>query len=483
LAVPTDGAAGPGAACRAQERPFSVLEDVIMASDRRSAPLSVGMIARTCAAIDPVALRKAVRAALARYPMARARLRTGLSGRRWWWFPDAPHDDTATVTAMATVTVLDGDGDGDLWEAFADICSRPFDLTAASLLRVLHMRLPDGDAVALATHHVALDGVSVALLLRVIMERSAALTDPQGAGRLTGPPPAAGARGAVGSGRPAAPGCMSGTGPDGLMGWRRSGRAVLGRWLPGRIAASTAPGSPGTRVSRSRTPVDSTPAVYGVHCEAFSVPESGRSRAGGPTATINDLLLAAAQLAVERWNTAAGQATGRVRVRMPINLREPDTDITLGNHAGDVMIATTSRQRRDPATALAAVAGQTAAGKAARRPSGTGIALSGLARLPAPARHPLLRLGAAMARPGLMPTTSVTNLGRIPDLRLSGTGSPQVTSLHFAAFAGPPQGLVITAVGYNGTLHLTFCYHRDLFDQSAARRFAALYRTALGALT
>ncbi|WP_250285746.1 MULTISPECIES: hypothetical protein [unclassified Frankia] len=487
------------------ERPFSVLEDLIVASDRRTAPISVGMIARTREIIDPFILRDAVIDVLMRHPMARARMRTGLSGRRWW-FPYTPDD---------VLTVAKGDGDDDVWEMFAEICSRPFDLTASCPLRVLHVRLPTGDAVAVAAHHVALDGMSVATLLRAILQRcpatAARVEDGAAPGpvRLTGPasarppeePPepvrpvrpatSTGARGPVpGQAAPAPFPVILRPAPA-----RAVSRLVSGPRLPRlpRLPSRVAPSPGGRTDGRARyekarpgqAADDRHSSAYGVYCQRVPIPRSVRTLVADTPATVNDLLLTAAKVAVQRWNATAGQHTTTVRVRMPVSRRTPASGDTaaIGNHTGEVLIVTTPRDRRDPATLLAAVRRQTAVGKTAGPPPVAGGRIGGVVRLAGPARHALLRVGVGLARPLLMPTITVTNLGRLAGLPASGAPGPDVTSLHFAAFAGLPQGLVIAAAGYRGELSLTFCYHRDLFDRAAVRRFAQVYRTALDELT
>ncbi|WP_131773901.1 MULTISPECIES: hypothetical protein [Protofrankia] len=446
------------------------------------------MIARTREIIDSFILRDAVIDVLLRHPMARARMRTGLSGRRWW-FPHSPDD---------VLTVAKGDGDDDVWEKFAEICSHPFDLTASCPLRVLHVRLPAGDAVAVAAHHAALDGMSVAMLLRAILQRCPSTAFRALAGVPTEPAwlaEATGARASELSGQ-AVPGLHAV--PVRPAQVRAVRRLVLGLpvpRLPSRVAPS--PGSrPGSRTRSARAHPgratdDRHSSAYGVYCETVPVPRSVRTSVAGAPATVNDLLLAAAKVAVQRWNTAAGQPTMTVRVRMPISQRAPGGTDAIGNHTGEVLIVTTPRDRQDPATALAAVRRQTAAGKAVGKAAGrtvgarpvTGGRIGGVAWLPGPARHALLRLAVITARPLLMPTITVTNLGRLADPSASGTSGPDVASLHFAAFAGLPQGLVIAAAGYRRDLGLTFCYHRDLFDRAAVRRFARVYRTALDELT
>ncbi len=454
-----------------------------MASDRRSAPVSVGMIARTREAIDPGTLRRAVHGTMARYSMARARMRTGLRGRRWS-FPDVA--DIPIITAS-------GHDDGDLWDAFAGLCSRPFALSRAPAVRVLHMRLPDDEALAVAAHHVALDGLSVAMLLRAILE--SCVVPERRVVTMPRRPSGTAVDNLVDGGVPrsaTAGSDISGADISGGAGLslhhRRAAPSVewISRFVPGptalrrpmrgRIAPAPGPGR------RDRTSPDGQVGLYGVYCMTVPVPRAGRLATGGAV-TVNDLLLGAAAAAVERWNTAAGRETGRLRVRMPINLRDRDAEVALGNFTGEAVIAMTPLDRRDPETLLAAVCRQTAASKAAGPPAETGNALRCTAWLPGPARHALLRFAATVVRPLLMPTASVTNLGRLPGRLTSGADTPQITSLYFAAFAGLPQGLVITATGYGGDLNLAFCYHRDLFDQSAVRRFATLYQVALDDLT
>ncbi|MGF7236066.1 MAG: hypothetical protein ACQSGP_14060 [Frankia sp.] len=465
------------------ERPFTALERTICLSDRPEAPIIVGLLARLGSRVDPDSLREATLAALARHPMARARRHPGPVAVAWWQFPVAPDVEPVTtitaggaghevpdlppaVTHQGSRAPLDGGGEDDhaAEAAFAVLCDQASDLTLSPALRVGLLRLPGSDAIGLVAHHAALDGAALLLLLteiladcRVDARSSASATASTDTGTASTDAGAASTDLGTQAGGP---------GPS------RSGRLRRGR--PSVRPTGVRPRSG----NRYLEPATTTPGRgYGV--VAIDVPIPVPS--GG--ATVNDLLMAAAHLAVERWNHARGRSTGVVRLRMPINMRiragagTTDAD-DIGNGSGQATVVSTPGERVGPASLLAAVTRQTAAAKVPRS-DGNPDPAGALWFVPPRARDRVARTAIGLARPFMMPSATVSNLGRIDPL-----AGPEltVTSLSFFPFAGLPQGLAIGVTGYGGRLRLGFSYHRALFDPAAAARFAALYATALSEL-
>jgi len=227
-----------------------------------------------------------------------------------------------------------------------------------------------------------------------------------------------------------------------------------------------------------------TAAGYGVHRLSMPVP-TGPELPDGQRMTVNDLLLAATHLGVARWNGQWGQDTDVVRVRMPITAVHDSHPAgrELGNHAGQSMVITGREDRAD----LVGFAGRIVEQSQAAKESSVGWAgpvmrtvldLT-IAALPDRLRSVLLRTAVTAARPLLMPSVSMSNIGRSVSPRRSGGDGPRVTALYFMATAGMPQGLLIGATGFAGRLHLTFCHHRALFDRAGAARFAKIFQDAL----
>lgn len=191
-------------------------------------------------------------------------------------------------------------------------------------------------------------------------------------------------------------------------------------------------------------------------------------------ATVNDVLIAATMLAVQRWNTEHGQATGRIAVHMPISARvighEPGE---MRNATGQVLVKT-NQLEREPSRLLANVAGQTRPAKSApeSHTCAADRAVTACMWLPARIRKALLsRIGAATSKV-LMPTVTVSNLGRLDAVfpNLPGASS-DVEKLLFFTTAGMPQGITVTATGLHGRLHLALTYSRRLLSDRAADAF------------
>lgn len=474
--------AGPGGSSR---RALTLDEEVILASDRKRSPLTVGVVAETDAAFDAARLRGSLHRALRRHPIARARLARGVGTVTCWDFP-AESDLPVDVIHEVHTGGADGAGTEDVWRAVESLCSRPFNLGAEPPVRLLLAHRPVGDVVALIAHHVAMDGLSVLALLREIIDGCAVerrYRPPAAAQVPHGP--------AVMLRRPHQPKSRRHCSP-------RPGRLRTGPYL---------------------VPCGSTLAQgYGVYPVDLPVPPPV-VLADGRRMTVNDLLIAAAHLAVERWNHERGRRSGTVRVRMPLagdsadSADSPDsadpTDAAdpadpagladaagpggpedarvLGNWTGQVVITSTSAVRAVPRRLTSAVVDQTSEAKArAPRWAGAGTTTTVVAvtaALPTTLRSVALRCGVAAARPFLTPSVAVSNLGRV-DL---GAGpdphAGRITGLSFIATSGMPQGLLICVAGNGDRLRLTFCHHLRLFDRAGVVRFADIYQQSLLELT
>ncbi|WP_163548133.1 condensation domain-containing protein [Candidatus Frankia nodulisporulans] len=451
-------------------------EQILAASDRASAPLTCGLLVQTDGQLDPRRLRAAVWTVMRRHPMTRAVLYG--SRQHAWRFVAEPTSDPFGFVDDGT----------EAWRVHEVLASAPFDLRRFPPLRVVLVRQPGGDQLSVVAHHLALDGLR---LTRLATEILAVYRQSPGEWGIPGAFGAAGGDGEL-RGMPAGVGPVVRTAPSPWATMaRRSGRYV--------VPLTTGRGE-----------------GYGFHPMVLALPTGDRTLADGRRMTINDLLLAAAHLAIDRWNTRRGGQTGCLRIRMPIDLATaagpaptPATTATMaaatemqGNHTGQALIISEAADRRDPARLAARVVDQTVEAKGAIPPPVPGVSGAlgvAMARyVPGPWRSGLLRIGVAAARPLLAPTAAVSNLGRHDDVAgpVGGSGErgrylvavgdagraalpgPAVTAAYFTGTAGMPQGLFLGVMSVGGALNVTVCYHRQMFGPESVPAFAELFRAA-----
>ena len=220
---------------------------------------------------------------------------------------------------------------------------------------------------------------------------------------------------------------------------------------------------------------------YGSVHQSVPVPRPAR-HGSGPFPTVNDLLVAALIVTVDRWNAAHGRRGGRIRVSVPVNDRDPRSRWAgPGNQTRLIRVTARGREPADPARLLARVAAQTRAGKQ-RPPAGLDATSRLLATgwAPAVVKRAAARLIRRAAGPVCTDTALLSNLGVLPSPpSFSGSGTEP---LWFSGPAQMPRGLGIGAVTTAGQLHLCVHYRHALLDRAAAADFTALYCQAVGEL-
>lgn len=460
-----------------QRRALELDEELILASDRRRSPLTVGVLAETDAAVHAARLRGSLYRSLCNHPIARARIAGGFGTATGWDFPaesGMPPDLIHEIQAGPQ----DEEGmDPAIWRALGSLCSRPFNLRSEPPVRLLLAHRPTGDAIGLVAHHAALDGVSVLALLQEIIAGCAVdsrLSAATARGSRKGADPST--NGAVGPVIPVIP--VIPTSPAGAGRGTRAGPEV----------------APRPRVARrwtARHLVPCGPSLaqgYGIHPMNLPVP-GPVTLADGRRMTVNDLLLTAAHLAAERWNAEHGRRSRTLRVRMPLAPASEGSRESgdLGNRSGQVMITSTAAERAAAPLLSGAVVDQTFAAK--RRPTGwagagmTAAVRTATAAVPRSLRTAVLRCAVTAARPFLTPSLAVSNIGRVDVDAVPEMDRPRISGLSFVGTSGMPQGLIICVAGNGDRLRLTFCHHRHLFDPAGVARFARIYRESLAVIT
>jgi NRPS condensation-like uncharacterized protein len=451
-----DTTCAPGSTSR---RPLSTIEELDLYLDSAHEPNLVQLEIHGPGHLDRAALAAALDDVLAATPEAARRLAPASPwDRRLHWQLAAPDG------GRGPLTVARWDSPGELAALRERLFASPLSLYDATFRLILAVG-PDRDALILQVHHAAFDGISSITLLTAI---SGAYTKRAGISAGTGGPGMRAESAADGKTDVLdVQGLINAanlTGAQGRAGGRRGG--IAAGTLPGtvtRIAAQGgSPGRPG----------------YGFVLTSMPVPRPPRT-GRGPHPTVNDLLVAALSLTVDRWNTAHGHRSGQIRITVPVNARDPEQRWQgYGNLSRLIRVSTQSRQRADPAGLLAQVAAQTRVGKQSRRAE-----IDAMSRLlatgwaPATVKQRTARLARRLAAPVLTDTSLVTNLGALPDPpRFGGDGEQ---SLWIAAPAPMPRGLSVGAATASGPLCLSIRYRHALLDRAAATAFAGAYCEAI----
>lgn len=214
---------------------------------------------------------------------------------------------------------------------------------------------------------------------------------------------------------------------------------------------------------------------FGYHLERLSEDDTRTFVHFDHAGTSTDVLLTALHQAIAEWNVGHGRTGGRISVLVSANLRSPKLPTaSVGNFSVTARVSTSRRDRSDPTATLHAVTSQTGRNRRSR----TGVAL-----LEALHRLGLLALWARQSVIVLEPVSvnrsvdsaMLSNLGRLVDPPNFSGDAGTTTEAWFSPPTRIPVGLTIGAATVSGSLHLVFRYPRRLFDDDAAKRFAACY--------
>lgn len=446
---PTADPARKSATSPGQRRlPFTMVEEAIQILDAEAAPWAIQLEVDTAGRLDEARLRRAIRQGLLRHPLAHARRVPAHAAERtheWELVGEVEVDPLRVGTCPDPAALA---------VARSDFYSRGVPLAESPPLRVRLVRRPHGDLVMFNVNHVALDGFAALRVVRSVARAYRGEPDPVPAVDLR----ATRDLGRLFEARDA--------------GARRARYRLLADKLrdllgpPARLAPDGGSNRPG----------------YGFHHVSLS---AGQTRAlvdgARGTSTVNDLLLAALNLTVARWNAEHGASCRRVGVLVPVNLWPDRPAGVAGNYALPVRVTTTAGDRTTPHRLVERITAQTTAIKQ----DGTGAALLEILGVAAG-----LPIWAKRALPGLLwvtgdrlvDTAMLSNLGRVDRPPRFGEGSLDTAAMWFSPPARMPLGLAVGALTVGDRLHLAFRYRHPLLGDDAAARLAELYVRGLTGL-
>jgi WS/DGAT/MGAT family acyltransferase len=301
---------------------LSALDGAFLDLDSPQAPLHVGWTIRVAGSPPSLsALRRHVEGRLEHVPRFRRRVvRPRIGDARW--ADDAGFDVANHVYA---VTLAPPAGGRELRELAGALLSQPLDprhpLWRVYLVSGLR---GEGWAVIGQAHHALVDGIAAVEVAMLLFDAAGQppMAAPESNGWLPQPPPSTRASAAAFA-------------RERLAGARRVARtaaaaASRGADVPDAVRQITAP-APATGLDRSAT--RRRAVAFGV-VRLDAVRDAGRRH----QATINDVLLAAATLAIGRALRRRGERPGMVKVLVPVNVRAGEAG-ALGNQISFVTVA------------------------------------------------------------------------------------------------------------------------------------------------
>lgn len=410
------------------------------------AMMSVHFEVRVSGRFDTERLGEAIRAAVNKHPMARARLAEAtISARqlRWDIPPEADHL-ALSVTKEPIAAVR------------SRLISRQPDLKVSPAFLAVVVRDPGGDYLVLNLHHAIFDGMSTLRLVTSIARAYSA--EPDGIG---------------------GPDLETARDLTALIGSRslkelapraaKVGKDILDRAQLTRIADD------------GGDPRDASFAVTTLRLTAAETADALALRP--PGATVNDLVLAAHTLSILRWNRAHGAKPGdRVSTMMPVNLRptEWSTEV-ISNFASylAIMIPTTVADELTAATV--AVRAHTGPAKQNGAAGWVVDLLTPSTVIPAVVRKAFAGLLPLVERQ-FIETTVLSNLGKVALPGFADAGD--IEEVWFTPPGMAVSGLMPVAVGVLGLeneLLIGFRTDRRVLSDHAAAQFVDLFhRTITG---
>ena len=421
---------------------FNVIDEAVHLLDSEAAPWSIQLELRVGGRLDDARLADAFGRALAHHPMARTRkvaARRTRHTNRWQVTP------ATDVDPLRAVDCVDDDG---VTRAREELQGMAVPLVESPPLRARLVHSPGGDLLMLNANHAAMDAIAALRVVRSVARAYAGEPEPE---------PEAGA------------------GPDPL-----EARAWLGELTDAddrtrarrRLALADKLTDVVVRPARVASEGASDAAGYGFHHVALPGPLTQALVGLEHPGTVNDVLLAALNLAIAAWNGERGERCGRIGVLVPANLRPPEwRHDVVGNFSLPARVSTNRRHRRDPESALRALTAQTKR----KKDIGLGTALlevlKGSDRLPLWAKQAMV-MSLPLGGNRLVDTAMLSNLGSLTDPPSFGAEAGPTVEAWFSPPARMPLGLTVGAVTLDSRLHLSLRYRHGLFDAAAAGRFA-----------
>ena len=422
--------------------PVTLLDEHYLHTDPARHPMSVHIEIRASGQIDFGRLRSAIESTIQLHPMARARLGpTDVNSRTMAW-------EITPQLELDPLTVVAADTRQELQYAREQLVSMRVPLEASPPFRVYLVRYPGGDYLMLNVHHAAGDGLGTLRLMRSILRAYAGEND---AGGSIDPLAARDVATVL------------------QLDDDEQRKERLKNLLPqlGQYIGKLAPIEPAGGSDR---------AGYGLHYLCLDPEEVARLNPKRHVAgSVNDLLVAAIHLSIERWNAGHDGEIGNCRVMIPVNLRPREWwHEVFCNYSLAFQTSSRPSERETPEKLMQAIVQRTTIAKE------KGFAAALLEPLALTTKVPIWLKRLLTPPPDSTPSINVvlSNVGNLKE-RFSMADAGDVTEFWFSPPMYMSDGLGMGASGYQGALYLCFRYEHTLMSADAIAEFADIYRQSL----
>lgn len=405
--------------------------------------MSVQFEVQVSGTIDTDRLSAALRSAIERHPIARARMAKASlrDTTRTWEVADEPD--------RLSVEVVDGGAESARERLMSGLPT----LRKSPAFAVTVVRGDDGDRLMFNFHHVAFDGMSAVRFVRSLAYAYAGQDDPAGG------PPLTDARDLR-----AVAGAQSAADLVKRVG-AVAGDVIGRREQLERVAHQTA------------TPNARGYAFAPVHLDAAQVANVLQRKPSG--CTVNDLLLAALALTVWHWN-AVHDATSkrRISIMMPVNLRPADwSDEVVSNFASYLAVPVSPGSAPDLETATVAVRDRTKPLKDNRVAGWLIDVLEPGNRLPVVVKKNLQRF-LPLVQNRFVDTTCLSNLGRL-ELPAFGDAGQVQQVLFSPPIFGSLMPVTVGAASLGREMYLCVRTKASALDRDASVQFGQMLASTL----
>ena len=417
--------------------PLSISDDFGLLLEGTNNPQNISFEVVMTGHLDVVRLQAAVASAVDAHTRMRARLVTREGGTLQWQIGKRQPVPVSLYACSAP---------SEMHEVRGRVLNDRMDIAHGSL-RVMILRDASHDCVLFAVHHAVCDGMGTLRFVTSVLRRYAGAPDPIEHATPLQPLPD----------------------PGNALSARKRFAPLLEHLQPSLRQKRVAIASVGADLAHDNRFTFRTFDRDSLRRAREALCNSSRREETAPT--INDVLLSALHVAIERWNQRFGVVSELIAIVSPVNVR-PAQHATepLGNYSSALATATTPSERASLAEAARSVTRQTSAFKdwktahamfrwMNRAPRPTGVVRS-LARV-------------AVSRSS--GTAILSNLGHLEhsDFPLD-LGALKVCDVRFAPPMPEGVGLAVGVAFVDGSCSLTFRYRASQFGASAAEDFADL---------
>ncbi|MGI9325312.1 MAG: condensation domain-containing protein [Pseudomonadales bacterium] len=426
--------------------PVTLFDEHFVHADSARRPMSVHIEVKVAGRMDAKRLRSAIRSAVQRHPIARARLAAAeLTSNTLSW-------EITPELEFEPLAIIESETPEDLQSAREQLVSVKVPLAGSPPFRAYLIRCDGGDHLILNVNHAASDGIGTLRLMKSIL---CAYSKQKDDGDDVDPLAARD---------------ISSIFQLDDREQRKDRRSNLLAELS-KFIGNLAPIEPYN---------DSDKAGYGLHYLCLDQQETAKLKPKKYVCgSVNDLLVAAMHLSIERWNAEHDGEIGTYRVMIPVNLRPREWWYEVfSNYSLAFHTRTKPEQRRRPEKLMRTIVEQTTIAKE------KGLANTFLEPLVVGTKIPL-----AMKRllaPSLDSATPInavlSNVGNLRET-LSAGDAGDVLDFWFSPPMFMSDGLGLGASGYKNALYLCFRHCYTLMSKDAIAEFANIYRQCLHSLS